>query len=257
MAKTDMTRAIEKALKLYYPTKTCGIKINTFRPSHTAFEVPVANGTTAEGIVDAVRVQEYFGDLTSRRICRPAQWRKDGFRGPIDCPKGRPMTGKLELHCDMEECRWNGAVQEGEAKILITCYEIKVTKSDFKSEHGHNFVGNLNYYVIPKELYEEVKDLVPEDIGIILYLSAGAYIGLRRKKECQFKEMPIEDQAWMMLTVMKRLEETTWKERKSLSMNLCEDCAHRESCEQKVQNGTPGGSYINGCTSYLSEDYMW
>ena len=48
----------------------------------------------------------------------------------------------------------------------IRCYEIKVTKSDFHSKHGHNFVGNYNYYVMPKSLYEQVKDEIPDDIGV-------------------------------------------------------------------------------------------
>ena len=74
-------------------------------------------------------------------------------------------------------------------------------------------MGNCNYYVIPNELYAAVADLVPEDIGIILYLHAGSYVGLRRKKECTFRELTDEDQKWFILSTMKRLEETTWKER--------------------------------------------
>jgi hypothetical protein len=39
----------------------------------------------------------------------------------------------------------------------ITCYEIKVSESDFNSENGHNFYGDYNYYVFPKELYDKLR----------------------------------------------------------------------------------------------------
>lgn len=43
---------------------------------------------------------------------------------------------------------------------MATCFEMKITKSDFKSKNGHNFVGNRNYYVIPKNIYPKVKEMV-------------------------------------------------------------------------------------------------
>lgn len=48
----------------------------------------------------------------------------------------------------------------------IRCYEIKVTKSDFHSKNGHNFVGHYNYYVMPKSLYEQVRKEIPDHIGV-------------------------------------------------------------------------------------------
>ena len=53
-----------------------------------------------------------------------------------------------------------------DSKNTVRCYEIKVTKSDFHSKHGHNFVGAFNYYVMPQALYEEVKDEIPANIGV-------------------------------------------------------------------------------------------
>lgn len=57
---------------------------------------------------------------------------------------------------------------ETNTKAVIRCYEIKVTKSDFHSSHGHNFVGHYNYYVMPKSLWEQVKDEVPDYIGVLV-----------------------------------------------------------------------------------------
>jgi hypothetical protein len=49
------------------------------------------------------------------------------------------------------------------------CYEIKVSKSDFNSKAKKSFVGNYNYFVMTKELYEEVKDDIPKHIGVYIY----------------------------------------------------------------------------------------
>lgn len=48
------------------------------------------------------------------------------------------------------------------------CFEIKVSKQDFYSKAYNTFIGNFNYYVMPKELYEEVKDAIPEHIGVYI-----------------------------------------------------------------------------------------
>lgn len=50
------------------------------------------------------------------------------------------------------------------------CYEIKVSKSDFRSKARITFVGHYNYYVLPKFLYEQVKDEIPSCAGVLLYL---------------------------------------------------------------------------------------
>lgn len=46
------------------------------------------------------------------------------------------------------------------------CYEVKSCVADFRSKNGHNFIGDYNYYVMPKEVYEEVKNLIPYNIGV-------------------------------------------------------------------------------------------
>lgn len=49
---------------------------------------------------------------------------------------------------------------------IFSCYEIKSSRSDFCSNAKLTFVGHFNYYVLTKELYEKVIDLIPEEIGI-------------------------------------------------------------------------------------------
>lgn len=48
------------------------------------------------------------------------------------------------------------------------CYEIKSSVDDFKSKNGHNFIGDYNYYVMPKEVFDEVKRFIPHNIGVFV-----------------------------------------------------------------------------------------
>lgn len=46
------------------------------------------------------------------------------------------------------------------------CYEIKSSIEDFNSKHGHNFIGDYNYYIMPEEVYLKVKDKIPYAVGV-------------------------------------------------------------------------------------------
>jgi hypothetical protein len=48
------------------------------------------------------------------------------------------------------------------------CFEIKVSKSDFHSKAAVTFYGNFNYYAMPRELYEKVKQEIPDGIGVFV-----------------------------------------------------------------------------------------
>lgn len=49
------------------------------------------------------------------------------------------------------------------------CYELKVSKADFRSTAKLSFVGHYNYFVLPRTLYEEVQQEIPTDIGVLVY----------------------------------------------------------------------------------------
>ena len=49
---------------------------------------------------------------------------------------------------------------------IFRCYEIKVSKSDFHSKHKNSFVGHYNYYVLTKELYNQVAEEIPDWVGV-------------------------------------------------------------------------------------------
>ena len=50
------------------------------------------------------------------------------------------------------------------------CYELKVSKSDFKSTAKISFIGHYNYYIMPKPLYDVLKDEIPNYVGAMVYL---------------------------------------------------------------------------------------
>ena len=53
-----------------------------------------------------------------------------------------------------------------ETNGTFRCFEIKVSASDFRSNNKNSFVGHLNYYVMPIELYEKVKSEIPAHVGV-------------------------------------------------------------------------------------------
>lgn len=52
---------------------------------------------------------------------------------------------------------------------IFRCYEIKISESDFRSKNKLSFLGDYNYFVLPKELYEKVKADIPFGIGVYLF----------------------------------------------------------------------------------------
>jgi hypothetical protein len=66
-----------------------------------------------------------------------------------------------------------------DTKGIWRYYEIKVSKADFHSKANKTFVGHFNYYVMPKELYEEIKDEIPNHIGV----HTGSYCIKNAKKQ--------------------------------------------------------------------------
>ncbi|GEQ49366.1 hypothetical protein LQF61_00310 [Tetragenococcus koreensis] len=49
------------------------------------------------------------------------------------------------------------------------CYELKVSKADFRSKAKLSFIGHYNYFVLPESLYAIVKEEIPAQIGALVY----------------------------------------------------------------------------------------
>ena len=66
------------------------------------------------------------------------------------------------------------------------CYEIKVSKADFHSKAKKTFCGHYNYYVLTNDLYNEVKDEIPNHIGV--------YVGGNLVKKAKKQELSVDEQ---------------------------------------------------------------
>lgn len=181
--ETQLTSEMKRGLAFFKPAMNSNLK--TIRYAEEVW--------TPTGIVDLIRFEDYKAKDAS-------------FCSIIDFDKNTE-TDKVFYKADFEHyhglCKVNGETfpnnyckgcvfkRSGyEVDMLVTCYECKITLSDFKSKHGHNFHGNRNYYVIPNYLYKNIQELVPKDIGIICYNPETKKY--RLKKECQFKEISHE-----------------------------------------------------------------
>lgn len=175
------------------PTELSGLKLNTLRDSVRCSEVTVNNSNIRGGIIDFMRFEEYYTIEGEKRLCR-LNWRAKAEY----CEKGL-AKGERRKYCDQKSCRFNYAVDIEVNHYLHTAIEIKITLADFKSSHGHNFVGNLNYYAIPNHLLSEVENLVPTDIGIILYKEGN----LVEYKQALFHELNLEEQLERTVCILK------------------------------------------------------
>lgn len=48
---------------------------------------------------------------------------------------------------------------------IFRCYEVKVSKKDFHSQHKHSFVGHYNYFVLTRDLWNQVAEEIPDHVG--------------------------------------------------------------------------------------------
>ncbi len=75
-----------------------------------------------------------------------------------------------------------------DTKNIWRCYEIKATKADFRSKNHNTFIGHLNYYVLPKTLYDEIKKEIPSGIGAFLLDDNGCVYCIKRATRRELKE---------------------------------------------------------------------
>lgn len=183
MPETELTKKMKKVIRSYKP-----IMKSNMRTIRWAEEVDVGTG-----YVDSIRFEDYIKNIDEIFSCTELNKKlKSSDINNSPCGNKNSCTGCFFKSCDIEA---------RELGIMCTCFEMKITKADFKSKNGHNFVGNRNYYVMPKDLYESVKELVPKDIGVIIYCGHGA---LRIKRECKYKEVDSESLNRYMFNALKK-----------------------------------------------------
>ena len=77
------------------------------------------------------------------------------------------------------------------------CYEIKSSVADFNSKNGHNFIGDFNYYVMPEDVAEAVKDKVPWGVGIMVPDKYGSLRALKKARRLD-RSRPVSEMLLMM-----------------------------------------------------------
>lgn len=104
-----------------------------------------------------------------------------------------------------------------DTRSCIRAYELKVTKSDFHSKHGHNFVGNLNYYVMPYKLYEDVKHEIPAGIGVMCPNGSNTSLEIVKKsKKVELKQPLYKMELYIIRSLFREFEKSRVSENKSL-----------------------------------------
>ena len=78
----------------------------------------------------------------------------------------------------------------------VYCYEIKSSVEDFHSKNGHNFIGDFNYYVMPLDVYETVKQEIPYNVGV--YCPNGSSLLSAKSARRKDREHSIAEMLLMM-----------------------------------------------------------
>lgn len=218
MSKTKLTKQIEHKLSTWQPKKLGDLEIAYLRPNYLEFEVPVSHGCVQGGLVDCVWCVEGFTNQREYKHCS-LHWYRKNCKADLSCPAGAQDINERCSSIDTECTYRRNAVEKDNIKRII-CFEIKISLSDFKSKNGHNFCGNLNYYVIPKDLYKDISGLVPEHVGVIVYTPSSDRLSV--VKECECKSISEEDYSWFLLTCVNKRMTRENKRLKSLAFGYRE-----------------------------------
>lgn len=76
------------------------------------------------------------------------------------------------------------------------CYEIKSSVEDYKSKNGHNFIGDFNYYVMPEDIFEKIKDTLPYKVGV--YVPGGLDLYCVKKAKRMDRSRSLSEMLLMM-----------------------------------------------------------
>ena len=161
--ETDLTKQIKRRLRGFRPAMA-----SNMRTIRWAEEV-----STPSGYVDVIRFEDYVERDES--FCQRFQPEAAALVGAsAGCKKpGGQFPNSL-----CQGCVWKRTRHV--LGILTTCFEVKITLSDFKSAHGHNFHGNYNYYAVPADIANAVLPLVPAGIGLIAYYPDSSHMTVKK-----------------------------------------------------------------------------
>lgn len=165
--ETELTKTIKQRIPGWRPAFN-----SSMRTIRYAYEV-----WTPTGIVDVIRFEDaYIGGFEAQHYCKS----EDLFR---KCK----IEGLAYPNENCLGCVWNGIRKIRGIEILTTCFEVKITVADFKSENGHNFHGNHNYYVVPVNICDKILPLVEDGIGVVVFYPESGH--MVEKKKCERRKL--------------------------------------------------------------------
>ena len=132
----------------------------------------------------------------------------------------RILSKSIQKHI----CPGNNTVS-GIEKGDFYCYEVKSSVEDFHSKNGHNFLGDYNYYVMPVEVYEQVKKEIPYHVGVYVpdgmhYRSDWYNLKAIKKAKRQDRSRPVSEMLLMMFRSAAR---------EGRKENVCKDNAKEDN----------------------------
>jgi len=101
-----------------------------------------------------------------------------------------------------------------ETRGIWRFYELKISKPDFNSDCKLSWYGHFNYYIMPSDLYEKVKDEIPNNIGVYLANENGYFWCVKKPKR---QKLMIEHDS-LMFALMQGLSREYKKYRKLLKV---------------------------------------
>lgn len=207
--ETELTKEIKTLTHAYKPKMSCRTRSKQVgRTIRYADEV-----WTPNGIVDSIRFEDYV--ISRHEECMLEHYDEYDNIAKRCVTYSKPLLPEQIGHCKIEgehypnkNCSGCFYCKRGvpEIGMLITAYEVKITKSDFKSKNGHNIddpsnpIGNENYYCMPKNLIPQVEDMIPDHVGILSYQNGK----LRQYKPATFLDVPDKTKILLLYNAMKK-----------------------------------------------------
>jgi hypothetical protein len=156
--------------------------------------------------VDSIRFEDYYEDeeylcrlLDAERFSERDQRTAAHMHEPGKCFRdGGTDKNNQKCHGCVLRCHnWK-------IGMMVTCFEVKITYSDFKSVNGHNFHGNENYYCVPKALASRIVSEILSDIGILVYFEGERQYGLRQFKPSGWRGVTDQTKVHLLYNAMKK-----------------------------------------------------
>lgn len=121
-------------------------------------------------------IYDYFEK--SSLVIVPKFSRLNAVRYDDDSNRGYRVENIVTHECDILSVTKNYFLREIEIKVSVSDF-----KADFNKKHNHEGNIKLFYYAVPYYILDKIKDLVPEQAGILVAVYENEHWQLKRHKK--------------------------------------------------------------------------